>query len=182
MVLLLLLLLLLLLFLSYLFYVTAYFIYCWFTHKDILGVPFNCISYREATHTYYFDVSSFIKFVEDALPLIGNKTLRDRLLRIGDDYAQLRRDQQLLADLFGNTTGGTVTSQKVKFGSTGADAGGCTGCTCTPPHPAWEKSSTQKCPKEERKFGPDISAKKKALVPLRYHKIKMKKLGKKRRK
>ena len=128
----LLLLLLLLLFLSYLFYVTAFFIYCWFTHKDILGVPFNCISYREATHTYYFDVSSFIKFVEDALPLIGNKTLRDRLLRIGDDYAQLRRDQQLLADLFGNTTGGTVTSQKVKFGSTGAYAGGCTGCTCTP--------------------------------------------------
>ena len=30
-----------------------------------------------------------------------------------------------------------------------------------PPPPTWEKSSAQKCPKEERKFRPDISAKKK---------------------
>ena len=35
----------------------------------------------------------------------------------------------------------------------GTYAGGCTGCTCT-----WKKSSTQKCPKEERKFRPDMSA------------------------
>ena len=61
--------------------------------------------------------------------------------------------------------------------TTGVYAGGCTGCTCTPP--TWEKSSAQKCPKEERKFRPDISAKKNVHVPLRYHKIKTKKLGKK---
>ena len=29
-----------------------------------------------------------------------------------------------------------------------------------PPPPTWEKSSAQKCPKEERKFRPDMSAKK----------------------
>ena len=45
--------------------------------------------------------------------------------------------------------------------------------------PAWNKSSAQKCPKEERKFRPDISAKKNVHVPLRYHKIKTKKLGEK---
>ena len=48
-----------------------------------------------------------------------------------------------------------------------------------PPPPAWEKSSSQKCPKEERKFCPDMSAKKNVHVPLIYHKIKTKKLGKK---
>ena len=36
--------------------------------------------------------------------------------------------------------------------------------------PTWEKSSAQKCPKEERKFRPDMSAKKNMHVPLRYHK------------
>ena len=46
-----------------------------------------------------------------------------------------------------------------------------------PPTPTWEKSSAQKCPKEERKFRPDMSAKKNVHVPLRYHKIKTKKLG-----
>ena len=45
--------------------------------------------------------------------------------------------------------------------------------------PTWEKSSAQKCPKEERKFRPDISAKKNVHVPLRYHKIKTKKVEKK---
>ena len=45
--------------------------------------------------------------------------------------------------------------------------------------PYWEKSSAQKCPKEARKFRPDMSAKKKVYVPLRYHKIKTKKVEKK---
>ena len=56
--------------------------------------------------------------------------------------------------------------------------GGCTGCTCTPP-PHLGKSSAQKCRKEERNFRPDMSAKRNVHVPLRYHKIKTKKLGKK---
>ena len=56
--------------------------------------------------------------------------------------------------------------------------GGCTGCTCPPPSSTWEKSSAQKCPKEQRKVRPDMSAKKNVYVPLRYHKIKTKKLGK----
>ena len=47
-------------------------------------------------------------------------------------------------------------------------------------HPStWKKSSTQKCSKEERKFRPDMSAKKNVHVPLRYDKIKTKKVGKK---
>ena len=41
------------------------------------------------------------------------------------------------------------------------------------------KSSAQKCPKEERKFRPDMSAKKNGHVPLRYDKIKTKKVGEK---
>ena len=45
--------------------------------------------------------------------------------------------------------------------------------------PTWEKSFPQKCPKEERKFRPDMSAKKNVHVPLRYDKTKTKKLGKK---
>ena len=44
-----------------------------------------------------------------------------------------------------------------------------------------EKSSAQKCPKEERKFRPDMSSKDNAHVPLRYNKIETKKVGKKRR-
>ena len=49
------------------------------------------------------------------------------------------------------------------------------------PSPTWEKSSAQKCPKEERKFCPDtgMSAKKNMHIPLRYDKIKTKKVGKK---
>ena len=47
--------------------------------------------------------------------------------------------------------------------------------------PTWEKGSAQKCPKEKRKFRQDISAKKNVHVPLRYHKIKTKKLGKKKK-
>ena len=45
------------------------------------------------------------------------------------------------------------------------------GARAPPPPPTWEKSSAQKCPKEERKFRPDMSAK-----------IKTKKVGKKERK
>ena len=48
--------------------------------------------------------------------------------------------------------------------------------------PTWEKNSAQKCPKEERKFRPDMSAKKNVHVPLRYDKIKTKKVGKKEEK
>ena len=48
-----------------------------------------------------------------------------------------------------------------------------------PPPPPGKKSSAQKCPKEERNFRPDMSAKRDVHVPLRYHKIKTKKLGKK---
>ena len=51
-----------------------------------------------------------------------------------------------------------------------------------PPPPHLGKSSAQKCPKEERKFRPDMSAKKNVHVPLRYDKIKTKKVGKKEEK
>ena len=61
-----------------------------------------------------------------------------------------------------------------------ADTGAYAGGGVHPP-PTWEKSSAQKCPKEERKFRPDMSAKKNVNVPLRYDKIKTKKVGKKRR-
>ena len=47
------------------------------------------------------------------------------------------------------------------------------------PPPHLEKSSTQKCPKDERKFCPDMSSKKNVHVPLRYNKVKTKKVGKK---
>ena len=48
-----------------------------------------------------------------------------------------------------------------------------------PPPPTWEKRSAQKCPREERKFRPDMLAKKNMHVPLRYDKIKTKEVGKK---
>ena len=47
------------------------------------------------------------------------------------------------------------------------------------PSPTWEKCSAQKCPKEGRKFRPDMSAEKIVHVLLRYNKIKTKKVGKK---
>ena len=59
--------------------------------------------------------------------------------------------------------------------------GGALGARAPPP-PTWEKSSAQKCPKEERKFRPDMSAKTNVYVPLRYDKIKTKKVGKKEEK
>ena len=49
------------------------------------------------------------------------------------------------------------------------------------PPPHLGKSSAQKCPKEKRKFRPDMSAKKNVHVLLRYHKIKTKKPGKKKK-
>ena len=45
--------------------------------------------------------------------------------------------------------------------------------------PTWKKISAQKCQKEVRKFRPDMSAKNNVHVPLRYNKIKTKKVGKK---
>ena len=58
----------------------------------------------------------------------------------------------------------------------GVYAGGALGSRAPPPPSHLEKSSAQKCPKEERKFRPDKSAKKNVHVPLRYDKIKTKKL------
>ena len=55
--------------------------------------------------------------------------------------------------------------------------GGALGALHPPPH--LEKSSAQKCPKEERKFRPDMAAKRNVHVPLRYDKIKTKTVGKK---
>ena len=56
--------------------------------------------------------------------------------------------------------------------------GGAQGASAPPP-PTLEKSSAQKCSKEERKFHPDMSAKKNVHVPLRYDKINTKNVGKK---
>ena len=47
------------------------------------------------------------------------------------------------------------------------------------PPPNLEKSSAKKFPIEERKFRPDMSAKKNVHAPLRYDKIKTRKVGKK---
>ena len=55
--------------------------------------------------------------------------------------------------------------------------GGALGARAPPP--TWEKRSAEKCPKEERKFRPDMSAKKNVRVPLTYDKIITKKVGKK---
>ena len=49
---------------------------------------------------------------------------------------------------------------------------GALGARATPPPPHLEKSSAKKFPIEERKFRPDMSAKKNVHVPLRYDKIK----------
>ena len=48
-----------------------------------------------------------------------------------------------------------------------------------PPPPTREKSSAQKCPKEERKFHPDMSAKKKCARSAQMRQTKTKKVGKK---
>ena len=50
-----------------------------------------------------------------------------------------------------------------------------------PPPPAWENSSAHTCPKHDGKFRPDMSAKRNVQVPLRYDKIKTKKVGKKKK-
>ena len=65
------------------------------------------------------------------------------------------------------------------FFTAGAYAGGGGVCALgARAPPTWEKKSAQKCPKR-RKLRPEMSAKKNVHVPLRYHKIKTKKLGKK---
>ena len=64
---------------------------------------------------------------------------------------------------------------------TGAYAGGG-GCALgARASPTLEKSSAQKCPKEERKFRPNMSAKKIVHVPFRYDRIKTKKVGEKKK-
>ena len=72
----------------------------------------------------------------------------------------------------GKTVSNSITSS-LKNDNRRVRRGGALGA------PPWEKSSAQKYPKEERNFRPDMSAKKNVHVPLRYHKIKTKKLGKK---
>ena len=62
----------------------------------------------------------------------------------------------------------------------GPYAGGVHWVHVHPPPPTWEKGSAQKCPKEERKFRPDMSAKKNVHVPFRYDKTK--RVGKKEEK
>ena len=62
----------------------------------------------------------------------------------------------------------------------GAYAGGVHWVHVHPP--SWDRSSAQKCLKEERKFRPDMSVKTNVHVPLRYDKIKTKKVGKKEEK
>ena len=57
--------------------------------------------------------------------------------------------------------------------------GGCTGCTCTPPPHLGKKFRSEMSKKEERKFRSDISEKRNVHVPLRYDKIKTKKVEKK---
>ena len=66
------------------------------------------------------------------------------------------------------------------YKTAGAYAGGALRARATPA-PTREKSSAQKCPQEERKFRPDMSAKKIVHVQLRYNKIKTEKVGKKKK-
>ena len=75
---------------------------------------------------------------------------------------------------------GSFQAHRAAFVSKSAGAyageGGALGARAPPTR---RKSSPQKCPKEEKKFRPDISAKKSVHVPLRCHKIKTKKVEKK---
>ena len=64
---------------------------------------------------------------------------------------------------------------------TGAYAGGGALGARAPPL-TWEKDSLRNVQKIERKFRPDMSAKKNVHVPLGYDKIKTKKVGKKEEK
>ena len=57
--------------------------------------------------------------------------------------------------------------------------GGALGASAPPPPPG--KKFRSEMSKREEKFHPDTSAKKDVQVPLRYHKIKTKKLGKKKK-
>lgn len=42
---------------------------------------------------------SFAKFIEDAVPLIENSTLRNRILRLNTDFQNYIRDEAILAKL-----------------------------------------------------------------------------------
>ena len=77
-----------------------------------------------------------------------------------------------------NTAHAQVKELKSVYSNSGAYAGGGALGARAPPSPLG-KSSAQKCPKEERKFRPDMSAKKNVRIPFRYDKIKTKKVGKK---
>ena len=74
-----------------------------------------------------------------------------------------------------------TTSLKIMYGRR-VRKGGVHWVHLHPPPPTWEKSSAHKCPKEVGKFRPNMSAKKNVRVPLRYDKIKTKKVGKKEEK
>ena len=68
--------------------------------------------------------------------------------------------------------------EKALYTGVYAGGGGVHWVHVHPPPPHLGKSSPQKCPKEERKFRPDMSAKKNVHILLRCDKIKTKKVGK----
>lgn len=51
-----------------------------------------------------FLLDSFGRLVEDSLPLLANKTLRERLLRVNQDYRKFVTDQQAWNDLLGDSS------------------------------------------------------------------------------
>jgi len=51
-----------------------------------------------------FLLDSFGRLVEDSLPLLANSTLRERLLRINQDYRKFVTDQQAWNDLLGDSS------------------------------------------------------------------------------
>ena len=60
--------------------------------------------------------------------------------------------------------------------------GGCTGCMCTPPPPPGKKVPLRNVPKRRESFAQICRQKKNVHVPLRFDKIKTKKVGKKEEK
>ena len=51
-----------------------------------------------------FLLDSFGRLVEDSLPLLANKTLRERLLRVTQDSRKFVTDQQAWNDLLGDSS------------------------------------------------------------------------------
>lgn len=51
-----------------------------------------------------FLLDSFGRLVEDSLPLLANNTLRERLLRVNQDYRKFVTDQQAWNDLLGDSS------------------------------------------------------------------------------